>query len=40
MDKKSSYPTVFIHGWNGSERSFKTMLDRLSRRYDGPKKKR
>ena len=38
LDKKSSYPTVFIHGWNGSERSFKTMLDRLSRRYDGPKK--
>lgn len=38
LDKKSSYPTVFIHGWDGSERSFSTMLDRLSHRYDGPER--
>ncbi|RYM05410.1 alpha/beta hydrolase [Sporolactobacillus sp. THM7-7] len=31
-------PTVFIHGWKGGERSFRTMLDRLSHRFDGPEK--
>ncbi|MET1249789.1 alpha/beta hydrolase [Sporolactobacillus sp. STCC-11] len=29
-------PTVFIHGWKGSERSFRTMFERLHANYDGP----
>jgi uncharacterized alpha/beta hydrolase family protein len=29
-------PTVFIHGWKGSERSFRTMFQRLHANYDGP----
>ncbi|WP_262392468.1 alpha/beta hydrolase [Sporolactobacillus inulinus] len=31
-------PTVFIHGWKGSKRSFRTMLERLHANYDGPER--
>jgi uncharacterized alpha/beta hydrolase family protein len=31
-------PTVFIHGWKGSERSFRTMFNRLSAHYHGPER--
>ncbi|UAK17384.1 alpha/beta hydrolase [Sporolactobacillus terrae] len=31
-------PTVFIHGWKGSKRSYRTMLERLHANYDGPER--
>ncbi|MFT8310713.1 MAG: alpha/beta fold hydrolase [Sporolactobacillus sp.] len=35
---KQQIPTVFIHGWKGSERSFRTMFQRLQTNYDGPER--
>ncbi|MCO7127021.1 alpha/beta fold hydrolase [Sporolactobacillus shoreicorticis] len=35
---KQQIPTVFIHGWKGSERSFRTMFQRLQANYDGPER--
>jgi uncharacterized alpha/beta hydrolase family protein len=35
---KQHIPTVFIHGWKGSERSFRTMFQRFSNNYDGPQR--
>ncbi|MCL1631823.1 alpha/beta hydrolase [Sporolactobacillus sp. CPB3-1] len=35
---KRQIPTVFIHGWKGTERSFKTMLRRFKKNYNGPER--
>ncbi|MCO7176745.1 alpha/beta hydrolase [Sporolactobacillus kofuensis] len=35
---KQQIPTVFIHGWKGSERSFNTMFQRFNHHYIGPQR--
>ncbi|MFD2617626.1 alpha/beta hydrolase [Terrilactibacillus laevilacticus] len=38
LKKKHSYPVVFVHGWTGTEGSFRSMLNRMTSVYEGPER--